>query len=155
MFRLRCAMLVSLSLLCCWASLREAAGATETGWFPFSPEPLAPGETTAIDLRFLNEKFAGENGGIQVKDGQFVFRNTQEPVRLWAVNGPPHGLKGEDIPLFARFFCVVDVWDALSSDRPYRKRMNPKDVTEYLKKEAGKLFDPYIIDKFIPLVETA
>ncbi len=73
----------------------------------------------------------------------------------WDGSGYPHGLKGEDIPLFARFFCVVDVWDALSSDRPYRKRMNPKDVTEYLKKEAGKLFDPYIIDKFIPLVETA
>ena len=73
----------------------------------------------------------------------------------WDGSGYPHGLKGEDIPLFARFFCVVDVWDALSSDRPYRKRMHPKDVIDYLKKESGRLFDPHIIEKFLPLVETA
>ncbi len=73
----------------------------------------------------------------------------------WDGSGYPHGLKGEDIPLFARFFAVVDVWDALSSDRPYRKRMHPKDVIDYLKKETGRLFDPHIIEKFLPLVETS
>lgn len=73
----------------------------------------------------------------------------------WDGSGYPHGLKGEEIPLFARFFSVVDVWDALSSDRPYRKRMHPKDVIDYLKKESGRLFDPHIIEKFLPLVETA
>ena len=71
----------------------------------------------------------------------------------WDGSGYPHGLKGEEIPLFARFFAIVDVWDALSSDRPYRKRMHPKDVVDYLKKEAGTLFDPYIVEKFLPLVE--
>jgi len=73
----------------------------------------------------------------------------------WDGSGYPHGLKGEDIPLFARFFAVIDVWDALSSDRPYRKRMPPREVVDYLKKESGKLFDPFIIEKFLPLVETA
>lgn len=73
----------------------------------------------------------------------------------WDGSGYPHGLKGEEIPLFARFFCVVDVWDALSSDRPYRKRMHPKDVVDYLKKESGRLFDPHIIEKFLPMVETS
>ena len=73
----------------------------------------------------------------------------------WDGSGYPHGLKGEEIPLFARFFSVVDVWDALSSDRPYRKRMHPRDVIDYLKKESGRLFDPHIIEKFLPLVETS
>jgi HD-GYP domain-containing protein (c-di-GMP phosphodiesterase class II) len=72
----------------------------------------------------------------------------------WDGSGYPHGLKGEEIPLFARFFSVVDVWDALSSDRPYRKRIPPKEVVEYLKKESGRLFDPYIVEKFLPLVKS-
>lgn len=72
----------------------------------------------------------------------------------WDGSGYPHGLKGDQIPLFARLFAVVDVWDALSSDRPYRKRMPPKEVTEYLAREAGRLFDPYILEKFLPLIKT-
>lgn len=71
----------------------------------------------------------------------------------WDGSGYPHKLKGEDIPLFARLFSIVDVWDALSSDRPYRKRMPPKDVVEYLEKEAGRLFDPYIVERFLQLVQ--
>jgi PAS domain S-box-containing protein/putative nucleotidyltransferase with HDIG domain len=70
----------------------------------------------------------------------------------WDGTGYPHGLKGEEIPLLARLFAVVDVWDALSSDRPYRKRIPPKEVAEYLEKEAGKLFDPSIVEKFLPLI---
>ena len=72
----------------------------------------------------------------------------------WDGSGYPHGLKGDQIPLFARMFAVVDVWDALSSDRPYRKRMPPREVTEYLEKEAGRLFDPEIVKKFLPLITT-
>jgi len=72
----------------------------------------------------------------------------------WDGSGYPHGLKGDQIPLFARLFAVVDVWDALSSDRPYRKRMPPREVAEYLEKEAGRLFDPEIVEKFLPLIIT-
>jgi PAS domain S-box-containing protein len=72
----------------------------------------------------------------------------------WDGSGYPHKLKGDQIPLFARLFAVVDVWDALSSDRPYRKRMPPKEVTEYLAREAGRLFDPDIVKKFLPLIST-
>jgi len=71
----------------------------------------------------------------------------------WDGSGYPHKLKGEDIPLHARLFAVVDVWDALSSDRPYRKRMPHHEVVEYLQKEAGRLFDPEIVTKFLPLIE--
>jgi PAS domain S-box-containing protein len=72
----------------------------------------------------------------------------------WNGSGYPHGLKGEDIPLFARLFAIVDVWDALSSDRPYRKRLPPKEVVKYLRDEAGKLFDPNIVETFLSLVVT-
>jgi PAS domain S-box-containing protein/putative nucleotidyltransferase with HDIG domain len=71
----------------------------------------------------------------------------------WDGSGYPHKLAGEDIPLFARLFAVVDVWDALSSDRPYRRRMPPKDVMEYLRNESGRLFDPFIVEKFLQLVQ--
>ena len=70
----------------------------------------------------------------------------------WDGSGYPHKLSGEEIPLFARFFAVVDVWDALSSDRPYRKGMPPREVIDYLQKESGRLFDPDIVKKFLPLI---
>jgi len=70
----------------------------------------------------------------------------------WDGSGYPHKLKGKDIPLHARLFSVVDVWDALSSDRPYRKGLPSQEVVEYLQKEAGRLFDPEIVDVFIALI---
>jgi HD-GYP domain-containing protein (c-di-GMP phosphodiesterase class II) len=70
----------------------------------------------------------------------------------WDGTGYPQGLKGEEIPLFARLFAVVDVWDALSSDRPYRKRIPAQEVANYLQEEAGRLFDPDIVEKFLPLI---
>jgi PAS domain S-box-containing protein len=71
----------------------------------------------------------------------------------WDGSGYPHGLKGEEIPLFARLFSIVDVWDALSSDRPYRKRLPPKEVIEYLQQESGKLFDPAVVATFLSMIE--
>lgn len=70
----------------------------------------------------------------------------------WNGSGYPQKLKGEDIPLFARLFAVVDVWDALSSDRPYRKRIPADEVYAYLQEESGRLFDAYIVDNFLPLI---
>lgn len=64
--------------------------ADETGWFAFDPGPEPTGGS-AIDLRFLNERFAGEHGFIAVKNGQFVHGANGQPLRFWAVNGPPHG----------------------------------------------------------------
>lgn len=73
----------------------------------------------------------------------------------WDGSGYPQGLKGEEIHLFARLFAVVDVWDALSSDRPYRKRMPPEVVTAYLREEAGKLFDPQIVSVFLKVINSS
>jgi PAS domain S-box-containing protein len=72
----------------------------------------------------------------------------------WDGTGYPNGLKGEDIPLAARIFAVVDVWDALSSDRHYRKKWPPEQVVAHLLAERGKHFDPLVVDKFLELLET-
>ena len=71
----------------------------------------------------------------------------------WDGSGYPRGLKGEDIPLVARLFAIIDVWDALSSDRIYRKRSPHEEVAGYLRTEAGRLFDPRLVELFLSVVE--
>ena len=67
----------------------------------------------------------------------------------WDGSGYPRGLKGEQIPLAARLFSVVDVFDALTSDRPYRPAWTPEKAREYIRSESGKQFDPGVVDIFL------
>jgi PAS domain S-box-containing protein len=67
----------------------------------------------------------------------------------WDGTGYPRGLSGNQIPLAARIFSVVDVWDALGSDRPYRKKWAEDKIVEYIRKEAGTRFDPEIVELFL------
>lgn len=78
--------LVRLTLLLALGTSVYAASSPE-GWFPFDPKP-DPFSDSPIDLRFLNEKFAGEHGFIAAKDGHFIHSANGQPVRFWAVNGP-------------------------------------------------------------------
>lgn len=71
----------------------------------------------------------------------------------WDGSGYPQGLQGEHIPLAARIFAVVDVYDALMSDRPYRPAWPPERVVAHLREESGKHFDPNVVDGFLDLVE--
>lgn len=71
----------------------------------------------------------------------------------WNGSGYPHGLKGEQIPLSARLFAIVDVWDALRSDRPYRKAIPREQVIDYLSENANILFDPKLVQLFLEFVE--
>jgi HD-GYP domain-containing protein (c-di-GMP phosphodiesterase class II) len=66
----------------------------------------------------------------------------------WDGSGYPRGLKGEQIPLAARIFAVVDVWDALTSDRPYRKAWGEEQTIEYIQAQAGSHFDPQVVKVF-------
>jgi hypothetical protein len=79
--------------------------AENKSWWPFNPEPDPFRDGSAIDLRFLNEKTAGEHGFVRVQDGSFILGNSGEPVRFWAVNGPPHDLKGEELKQCARMLA--------------------------------------------------
>lgn len=69
----------------------------------------------------------------------------------WDGTGYPEGLSGENIPFPARVFPVIDVWDALTSDRPYRKGLPPDEVRERIKAGAGKHFDPNVVDAFMQM----
>ncbi|MFH1079918.1 MAG: PAS domain S-box protein [Pseudomonadota bacterium] len=70
----------------------------------------------------------------------------------WDGTGYPRGLKGEQIPLAARIFAIVDIWDALSSDRPYRPAWPEEKVREHIKEQTGKHFDPKVVEAFLELL---
>jgi putative nucleotidyltransferase with HDIG domain len=67
----------------------------------------------------------------------------------WDGTGYPRGLKGDQIPLPARIFAIVDVWDALRSDRPYRAGWKDEDVLKYIREQSGKYFDPRVVEVFL------
>jgi PAS domain S-box-containing protein len=67
----------------------------------------------------------------------------------WDGTGYPRGLAGEQIPLVARLFAVVDVWDALRSDRPYRKAWTEEKTLEHIRSSAGTHFDPKVVELFL------
>lgn len=72
----------------------------------------------------------------------------------WDGTGYPEGLKGEQIPLAARIFAIVDVWDALRSDRPYRKAWSVDEAVAHIKKQSGSHFDPQVVDAFLNLLDS-
>ena len=73
----------------------------------------------------------------------------------WDGSGYPRGLKGKDIPISARIFAVVDVYDALTSDRVYRKAWLKPVVIKYLIEKRGRDFDPTVVDAFIRILNSA
>ena len=66
----------------------------------------------------------------------------------WDGTGYPQGLKGEEIPLHARLFAVVDVWDSLSFDRVYGKAWSQEKIMDYIRGHSGSQFDPNVVDLF-------
>jgi len=72
----------------------------------------------------------------------------------WDGSGYPQGLTGKDIPFAARIFAVIDIWDALSSDRPYRLAWKRENILAYIRDLSGKQLDPEIVDVFLKIVES-
>ena len=71
----------------------------------------------------------------------------------WDGSGYPTGLRGEEIPLPSRLFAIVDVFDALISDRPYRSKWSKQAALYYIEEQAGKLFDPLIVPTFMEMIK--
>jgi putative nucleotidyltransferase with HDIG domain len=71
----------------------------------------------------------------------------------WDGSGYPRGLKGVQIPLTARIFAVVDVWDALRSDRPYRSSWTQEDAVQYILDQSGSHFDPKVVTAFLDILD--
>ncbi len=70
----------------------------------------------------------------------------------WDGSGYPTGLRGDQIPLAARATAVIDVWDALNSDRPYRKAWPVEKAKSYIRTQSGSHFDPQVVDIFFQMI---
>ncbi|MDW8228076.1 MAG: GAF domain-containing protein, partial [Anaerolineales bacterium] len=73
----------------------------------------------------------------------------------WDGSGYPRGISGKQIPLAARIFAVVDVWDALLSDRPYRKAWSKEAALRYILENSGVLFDPAVVEAFLKIITSS
>lgn len=71
----------------------------------------------------------------------------------WDGSGYPRGLVGTQIPLEARLFAIVDVWDAITADRPYRKGWSRNKALSYIREQSGKYFDPKLVELFLEEME--
>lgn len=96
--------------------------------------------------------------GKQILDGhssdimQTACRIAESHHERWDGTGYPHGLSGESIPIEARLTAICDVFDALTSVRPYKKAWSNQSATNYLKQESGKYFDPALVQHFIEIL---
>lgn len=72
----------------------------------------------------------------------------------WDGSGYPRGLKSEEIPLSARIFAINDVWDAVTSDRPYRLAWDKQKALDYIREQNGRHFDPYVVELFYKMIDS-
>jgi putative nucleotidyltransferase with HDIG domain len=103
----------------------------------------------------------------KIKEHTIMGANIIEPVDFlknsyWAIyhhhekyngKGYPDGLKSEDIPILARIIAAADAYDAMNSDRPYRKKLNKNKILQELKDQSGKQFDPEVVKALISLLD--
>jgi putative nucleotidyltransferase with HDIG domain len=136
-------------------ALRAAALLHDTGklavpeYILNKPGPLTPSE-------FERMKVHAAVGADILKSIEFPY--PVEPMvrhhhECWDGSGYPDGLRGQDIPLGARILSVVDCYDALTSDRPYRPRMTRQQAEQVLKDRRGSMYDPWVVDEFLRLLD--
>jgi len=114
------------------------------------PGPLTPDERTEIQKHTVwGDALLSENE---------EFRASREVARYhnekWDGNGYPDGLAGEAIPLAARIVAVADVYDALISERPYKRAWSSGEAIAEIRKMSGGHFDPLIVEAFVDLYTT-
>ncbi len=83
---------------------------------------------------------------------EISFEGIKYHHERWNGSGYPEGLKGRDIPLEARIIAVADTFDAMTSDRIYRKKMDRKEALKEIRSLAGKLFDPEVVEAAVPIL---
>jgi HD-GYP domain-containing protein (c-di-GMP phosphodiesterase class II) len=116
--------------------LTKRGDLTPSEWLEMRTHPEVGAQIVA-PLRFLGEAV-------------LVIRHHHE---RFDGSGYPHGLRGEDIPAAARIFSVVDAFDAITNDRPYRKARSVAEALEEIVRRAGSQFDPEVVGAFIRMME--
>jgi len=136
-------------------AIRAAALLHDTGKLAV-PEYILnkPGPLTAAE--FERMKVHADVGADILKSIDFPY--PVEPIvrhhhEQWDGSGYPAGLRGYEIPLGARILAVVDCYDALTSDRPYRPRLSRQQAEQVLLEKRGKAYDPWIVDEFLRLLD--
>ena len=116
---------------------------------------LKPGKLTREEWAVM--KTHSEIGALILSGSESEFLQMAEVIagthhERWDGTGYPKGLKGEEIPIASRIVTVCDVFDALTSDRPYKKAWSVEDAVSEMESQRGKLFDPRILDVFLQLL---
>ncbi|MNZ99739.1 Cyclic di-GMP phosphodiesterase response regulator RpfG [compost metagenome] len=125
----------------------------------YKPGPLADYERKIIEMHTLIGVDIVDKTYAEFNDKLFESETvTSKNIILyhherWDGTGYPHQLKGEDIPLESRIVSVVDVFDALTTKRPYKEKWSIERALAYLKEQRGKQFDPEVVDAFLSLYE--
>ncbi|MBC7961059.1 MAG: HD domain-containing protein [Vallitaleaceae bacterium] len=113
-----------------------------------------PGKLTPEEYQIIKEH---PTAGFQIMGNIDFFKDIKWGIlyhhERYDGLGYPEGLKGDEIPLIAQIISVADVFDALASDRPYRKAFNFLESLELLKENSGKMFNPAIVDVFVAIME--
>ena len=113
------------------------------------PGPLTPAERRIVEAHpELGERILEPIE--RLADVRPIVRHCHE---RWDGDGYPDGLSGTEIPLEARIILVVDAYHAITSDRPYRARRSHEEAGECLRREAGRQFDPVMVEAFLDLAE--
>ncbi len=114
------------------------------------PGPLTPEERAIVERHTIEgEQMLLRVGGLLGEVGRIV-RACHE---RFDGSGYPDGVLGEDIPVIARIVCCCDAYNAMTSDRPYRKAMPVPDAVAELRRASGTQFDPVVVDALIAIVE--
>lgn len=114
------------------------------------PGKLDPEERKIIETHVaIGGDIIGEHGSELLKTARNVALYHHEK---WNGSGYPHGLKGEEIPIEARIAAICDVFDALTSPRPYKEAWPMDKVLDFFKDQAGKHFDPRLVEEFFQII---
>ena len=109
------------------------------------PEPLAPEELEEMKKHPEIGYHIAYNTPELMPIAEYILAHHER----WDGNGYPRGLKGEEIPLLCRILAVADAYDAMTSDRLYRKAMNSQEAMAEIERNAGKQFDPKVVKVFL------
>jgi HD-GYP domain-containing protein (c-di-GMP phosphodiesterase class II) len=109
-----------------------------------------PGKLTDEEFEIVKtHPRAGANIISSIPSYETILPGILHHHERWDGTGYPAGVKGQDIPLFARIICVADVYDALSEDRPYRKAWGEEQILKFFEDQKEKMFDPELVDIFL------